>query len=156
MRQKQSKSLVKLKLNLALVSSVLQGHWPVSSLQLLFIEALWTNFCSPRMNPPADENLLSSLTFSQMKKKKSPQSVPHHPPYYKIKRQLSGFGPWSLRANADEALMSITASRCCCNSHIKTLYGHIMRGRRCCLDWCASWLQVANAVFMHLHKLKPH
>lgn len=39
--------------------------------------------------------------------------------------------------------------------HIKTLYGHIIKERRYCLDWCASWFQVANSVLMYPYNARP-
>lgn len=39
--------------------------------------------------------------------------------------------------------------------HIKPLYGHIIKVRHHCLDWCVSWFQVANVVLMHPYEPRP-
>lgn len=39
--------------------------------------------------------------------------------------------------------------------HIKALYGHIIKERRYCLDWSASWCQVANGLLMHPDNSRP-
>lgn len=39
--------------------------------------------------------------------------------------------------------------------HIKTLYDHIIKERHYCLDWCASWFQVANGGLMDSYNSRP-
>lgn len=39
--------------------------------------------------------------------------------------------------------------------HIKTLYGHIIKERHYCLDWLASWFQVANGALMPPYESRP-
>lgn len=39
--------------------------------------------------------------------------------------------------------------------HIKAIYGHIIKARHYCLDWCVSWFQLVNVVLMRPYESRP-
>lgn len=117
---------------------------------------LWATFCSPRMNHAAEENGIGRKKGRRKKKKNTKK--PHFPicpsPFSVLRYEAPIIWAWA----------AVVKHKCwwrsdVCNSiqvflHIKTLYGHIIKKRHFCPDWCASWFQVANGVLMHLLRIK--